>query len=178
MSNMRYPKEWEMDDTLAFELHHHEYLRQKIIEDFPDIDEETLIDTLDGLTNLHEKLAAIVRSQQEDRVLFNALKDRLDEMRQRYKRLEHRIEKKRELVSSVMDRAGIAKIVESDVTISVRKTPRPLVLTNENVIPKDYWKPQAPKLDRKKLIDYLKSENSISGACLGNGGVTISVRVS
>jgi hypothetical protein len=167
-----------MNNPLAIELQHHEYLRQKIIEDFPDIDEETLIDTLEGLTNLHEKLAAIVRSQQEDRVLLVALKDRMDEMRQRYKRLEHRIEKKGELVSSVMDRAGIAKIIESDVTISIRQTPRPLVLTNENAIPEDYWRPQAPKLDRKKLIDYLKTENPISGACLGNGGVTVSVRVS
>ena len=166
-----------MHNPLTCELQHHEYLRQKLTEEFPDIDEETLIDTLEGLTNLQEKLAAIVRSQQEDRTLSLALKDRMGEMQQRFKRLEHRMSKKRELVSSVMDRAGITNIVESDLTCSIRKTPRPLVLTNESTIPEEYWKPQAPKLDRKKLIDNLKAEDSIAGACLGNGGITISVRV-
>ena len=166
-----------MNSPLLVELHHHDYLRQKLTEEFPDIDDDTLMDTLEGLTNLHEKLTAIVRSQQEDRTLSSALKTRIDEMQQRFKRLDDRMKKKRELVSSVMDRAGIKKIVESDMTFSIRQTPRPLVLTDEDSIPEEYWKPQAPKLDRKKLIDHLKDENSISGACLGNGGTTISVRV-
>ena len=166
-----------MHNSLNLELQHHEYLRQKLIDEFPDIDDDTLMDTLEGLTNLHEKLAAIVRSQQEDRTLSTALKARMEEMHQRFKRLEDRMKKKRELVSSVMDRAGIKKIVESDMTFSIRQTPRPLVLTDEDAIPEEYWKPQAPKLDRIKLIDHLKDEHNISGACLGNGGTTISVRV-
>ena len=83
-----------MHNTLALELHHHEYLRQKLAEEFPDIDDDTLMDTLEGLTNLHEKLAAIVRSQQEDRTLSTALKARMEEMHQRFKRLDNRMKKK------------------------------------------------------------------------------------
>ncbi|MDA0740110.1 MAG: siphovirus Gp157 family protein [Nitrospirae bacterium] len=84
---------------------------------------------------------------------------------------------KRELVTTVMDRAGIKKIAESDFTASLRQTPRPLVISDDREIPETYWKMQDPKLDRNKLIADLKSDATIPGACLGNGGVTVSVRV-
>ena len=166
-----------MSDPLILELQLHEYLQEKLQTEFPEIDEETLSDTLEGLTNLHDKLAAVIRSQQEDSVLASALKERIKEMQERYARFEDRVTKKRELVTTVMDRAGITKIAESDFTASLRQTPRPLVISDDREIPDTYWKPQDPKLDRKKLIADLNSNEMIPGACLGNGGVTISVRV-
>ncbi len=63
---------------------------------------------------LYHKLAAVIRSQQEDSVLANALKIRIKEMRERHARFEDRVTKKRELVTTVMDRAGITKIAESE----------------------------------------------------------------
>ena len=166
-----------MSDPLILELQLHEYLREKLLTEFFEIDEETLSDTLEGLTDLHDKLAAVIRSQQENSVLANALKIRIKEMQERHARFEDRVTKKRELVATVMDRAGITKIAESDFTASLRNTPRPLVISDDREIPKTYWKMQDPKLDRKRLITDLKSDVTIPGACLGNGGVTVSVRV-
>ena len=166
-----------MSHPLTLELQLHEYLREKLLTEFLEIDEETLSDTLEGLTDLHDKLAAVIRSQQEDSVLANALKIRIKEMQERHARFEDRVTKKRELVTTVMDRAGITKIAESDFTASLRQTPRPLVISDDREIPKTYWKPQDPKLDRKRLMADLKSDEQIPGACLGNGGVTVSVRV-
>ena len=166
-----------MSNPLILELQLHEYLREKLLTEFLEIDEETLSDTLEGLTNLHDKLAAVIRSQQEDSVLADALKIRIKEMQERHARFEDRVTKKRELVTTVMDRAGITKIAESDFTASLRQTPRPLVISDDREIPETYWKTQDPKLDRNKLIADLKSDETIPGACLGNGGVTVSVRV-
>ena len=166
-----------MSDPLILELQLHEYLREKLLKEFPETDDETLADTLEGLTNLHDKLAAVIRSQQEDRVLASALKARVKEMQERQARIEDGVTKKRDLVTTVMERAGIKKIAESDFTASLRSTPRPLMVTDECSIPETYWKPQDPKLDRKKLITDLNSNGIVPGACLGNGGVTISVRV-
>ena len=166
-----------MSHPLTLELQLHEYLREKLLTEFLEIDEETLSDTLEGLTDLHDKLAAVIRSQQEDSVLANALKIRIKEMQERHARFEHQVTKKRDLVTTVMDRAGITKIAESDFTASLRNTPRPLVISDDREIPEFYWKPQDPKLDRKRLIADLKSNETIPGACLGNGGVTVSVRV-
>lgn len=166
-----------MPDPLMQELALHEYLRTRIVECYPEVDEETLADTLEGLTSLMEKLSAIVRSQQDDNAFSKALRIRIEEMRERLKRLEIRVDKKRDLVATVMERAGIKKLNEPDFTASLRSTPRPLVVSDEEEIPGTYWRAQPPKLDRKKLTDDLKNGNAIPGACLGNGGQTISVRV-
>lgn len=166
-----------MSEPLKRELAHHEYLRSQLIEQFPEVDEETLSDTVEGLTNLHEMLAVVIRSQQEDRLLGRALRDRVAEMQARVGRLERRAGKKRELISHVMERAEIKKIAEPDFTASLRQSPRPLLISDEGTIPDEFWKPQPPKLDRQKLMDGLKSGEHISGAALGNGGQCLSVRV-
>ena len=165
-----------MNDLLMQELALHEYLHERLVEEFPDIDEETLADTLEGLTTLNEKLAVVIRSQQDDRVLSEALRTRIEEMRGRLQRLEHRVEKKRELVATVMERADIRKITEPDFTVALRQTPPPLVVTDETLIPEWYWKPQPSKLDRQRLKEDLKSGEHILGVCLGNGGQTLAVR--
>ena len=166
-----------MSDPLKRVLAHHEYLRSQLIEQFPEVDEETLSDTVEGLTNLHEMLAVVIRSQQEDRLLGRAIRDRVAEMQARVGRLEQRAGKKRELISQVMERAEITKISESDFTASLRQSPRPLMVSDEAKIPDEFWKPQPSKLDRQKLMDGLKNGRSIPGAALGNGGQCLSVRV-
>ena len=82
-----------MSDPLILELQLHEYLREKLLTEFLDIDEETLSDTLEGLTDLHDKLAAVIRSQQEDSVMAGALKVRIKEMQERHARFEDRVTK-------------------------------------------------------------------------------------
>ncbi len=166
-----------MPDPLISELAFHQFFRAQLLERFPDDDDEALTDTLEGLTNLHEMLAVVIRSQQEDRVLSGALCTRIGEMQERLKRLEYRVEKKRELASQVMEQARIQKIVESDFTASLRQVPRPLVVSDESAIPSECWKPQPSKLDRQKIGELLRGGEEVPGACLGNGGQTLSVRV-
>ena len=84
-----------MSNQLMYELALHEYLREQLTQRFPEADEETLCDTLEGLTNLHEKLGAVIRSQLEDRALSKALRARIEEMQGRFRRLEHCVEQKR-----------------------------------------------------------------------------------
>ena len=166
-----------MSQPIMFELRLHEYLRERVSTDFPDIDEETLADTLEGLTSLHEKLSAIIRSQQDDRVFLDAMKLRITEMHDRIKRYEMQIEKKRDLITTVMERADIKSVKEPDFTASLRATPRKLLVTNEDVLPECYWRQRAPTIDRHQLLSDLQANYDILGATLGNGGVTVSVRV-
>ena len=157
-------------------LSYHEHLRSSLREAFPDIDEDTISDTLEGLTDLPEIIGAVLRSRLEDLALARALRTRVDEMEMRMARFERRAEKKRQIVTSVMERADIRKIVEPDFTASLRRTPPGLLVVDEGHIPEAFWKPQPPKLDRRALLAALKAGEEIRGAALDNGGTALAVR--
>ncbi len=158
------------------ELTHHQYLRERLVADFPDADEETLCDTLEGLTNLTDMLAEVLRSALEDQAFVTALRSRIGDMQARLSRIEERARKKRDLVCSVMERADVRKLMEPDLTVSLRPSRAPLVVTDEEAIPGDYWKAQPAKLDRQGLLAALSAGRDVPGALLGNAPMTISVR--
>ena len=151
-------------------------LRRQIIEAIPDIDETTLADTLEGATNLHEAIGALVRSALDDEDLVSALKVRLEAYRQRLDRLGQRIKTKRGLAKSAMEEAGIDKIVEADFTLSLRTAPPAVVITDETAIPEWFWIPQSPKLDKRALADALKAGTAVTGAELSNAERSLSIR--
>ncbi len=165
-----------MSHPMLHELTHHRYLRERLEATFPDADEETLMDTLEGMTSLTDSLAELLRSSQEDQTFASALRGRVSDMQERCARFDERARKKRELVTSVMEQAALKKLVEPDFTVSLRPSRPPLVIIDEAAIPGDYWKPQPAKLDRLGLISALGAGRDIAGAVLGNPPMTISVR--
>ena len=165
-----------MPQPVLHELTHHRYLRERLEAAFPDADEETLMDTLEGMTSLTDSLAELLRSSQEDQSLASALRGRMSDMQARCGRFEERARKKRELVCSVMERADLKKVMEPDLTVSLRPARPPLAVVDEELVPEAFWKPQPPKLDRQGLIAALAAGRDVPGAILGNAPMTISVR--
>jgi Siphovirus Gp157 len=152
------------------------HLRDRMLEEWPDLDDETLVDTLEGITDLHEMIAEVVRSALADQAMAAGLKLRLDEMKSRLARLEERGRKKRQLALDALVEADIKKLMQPDLTVSVRPGTQALVVTSEDNIPEDFWFPQPPKLDRQGVLAALKSGKIIEGAALNNPAPTISVR--
>jgi hypothetical protein len=165
-----------MKPLLANTLLIHVDIREQLQREFPNADDETLRDAVEGLTNLPEMLASILRSHLDDLSSLAALRTRILDMQERFARIEYRADKKRTLVASVMERAGIKKLTEPDFTASLREVPPGLVVIEEGKIPAPFWKPQPPKLDRKALLTALKAGEIVAGAALGNGSSTIAVR--
>ena len=165
-----------MTHLIDQELHHHILFKEQLKEQFPDETEETLTDTLEGMTDLTEILATVLRSSLDDAALADALRTRMSTMQERLSRIQARADKKRALVLAAMEKAGLKKLAESDMTVSLRVLPQPLVITDECNIPQTYWDPQPLKLNRKKLKDALMADHEVPGATLGNGAMTITVR--
>ena len=162
--------------ALHHDLHLYTYLRQKLLEAFPDADEDTIRDTLEGLTTLHELIAEIVRSALIDEALQSGLRLRLQDMKERLSRLEARAVKKRELALEAISEAGLRKIEQPDFTASARNGPPSIVIVAEEQVPESYWVPQPPKLDRQALLGDLKKGDEIPGAQLSNPKPVLSVR--
>lgn len=150
--------------------------RQRLLEIEPEIDESTLNDTLEGLTDLHEAIGGIVRSALEDEAMALGLKSRLDELRKRLGRFQDRSTKKRQLARSVMEEAELKKICQPDFTLSLRPANPGVIVTDENAIPETYWVPQPARLDKRAILDDLKRGEQVAGAELANQHLTLSVQ--
>ena len=162
--------------SLSIGLTNYQLLRERLLTEYPLLDEETVSDSLEGITDLNEIIAAVIRSALVDEALRVGLRSRLDEMRQRLTRLELRCEKKREMALEAMSQVGLRKLEQPDFTASVRAGLPTLVVVNEGDIPPDYWVPQAPKLDRHALLAKIKRGHDIPGVQLGNAKPILTVR--
>ena len=54
---------------LKLETVKHHALKERLLANWPACDEETLRDTLEGITDLHEMIAAVIRSALVDEAL-------------------------------------------------------------------------------------------------------------
>jgi hypothetical protein len=163
-------------NALRCEVHHFTFLRSQLLAEIPELDEDTLRDTLEGITDLKEMLAELVRSALGDEALAGALSTRLCDMKARLDRLEARARRKRQLVLEAMTQAELRKLEEADFTASLRQGAPALEVVAEDRIPVAYWKPQPAKLDRQGLLGALKNGVDIDGVALATPTLQLSVR--
>ena len=93
---------------LKSELIRYQGTKERLLAAWPEIDCETLRDTLEGITDLHEMIAAVIRSALVDEALHAGLRFRVDDMKERLSRLELRAAKKRQLALEAMTEVGLA----------------------------------------------------------------------
>jgi hypothetical protein len=166
----------QLNTLLSAEFTRFTELRRRLIEADAQIDETTLLDTLEGATSLHEAIGEVVRVALEEEAMADGLKVRMIQMRERLERIETASARKREVALAVMEEAGIEKILEPDFTVSLRVAPPGVVITSEEDIPEWFWVPQPAKLDRRRILDTLKAGTAVMGAALSNSRVCLSVR--
>src|SRR5712691_2268163 len=106
--------------ALKNEVRLYQCLRERLLDRFPEADDETIRDTLEGISDLHEMITAIIRSALIDEALQVGLRSRLDDMKQRLLRLEERGIKKRQLALEAMSEVGLRKLEQPDFTASAR----------------------------------------------------------
>jgi Siphovirus Gp157 len=151
-------------------------IRDRIRAEDPQIDERTLADTIEGLTDLHEIVAAIIRSALSDETLATGLKCRIADMQGRLDRLENRASKSRQIAKDIMVELDLKKITAPDFTVSIRPGMPTLLVLDEAAVPSIYWQPSAPRLNRQGLLSELKDGAEIKGVTLSNPEPVLSVR--
>ena len=151
-------------------------IRDRIRAEDPQIDDRTLADTIEGLTDLHEIVAAIIRSALSDETLATGLKCRIADMQGRLDRLENRASKRRQIVKDIMVELDLKKITAPDFTVSIRPGMPTLLVLDEDAVPSIYWQPSAPRLNRQGLLSELKDGAEIKGVTLSNPEPVLSVR--
>jgi hypothetical protein len=162
--------------NLEFAATTYRALRDRIRAQDPQIDEQTLADTVEGHTDLHEIVTAIIRSALADEALATGLKGRIAEMEDRLNRLQDRASKRRQIAKDVMVELDLKKLTAPDFTASIRPGTHALMVIDEAAVPSIYWEPREPRLNRQGLVADLKQGAEITGVTLSNPESVLSVR--
>jgi hypothetical protein len=147
--------------------------------DTGDDDGAALAHQIATATELRGALTAILRSARADEVMVSRLAADIATLQTRKSRLEARAERKREVALGVMIEAGddFARIEEHDFTAAVKATGRQLLVTDESVLPAEYFEQPPLKLRRAALKAALKAGADVLGATLTNGAPTLQISV-
>jgi hypothetical protein len=163
--------------NLEFSALTYRAIRDRIRAEDPRIDEQTLADAVEGLTDLHEIITATIRSALADEALATGLKGRIADMQGRLDRLQDRAAKRRQIAKDVMVELELKKITAPDFSVSIRPGLPALMVIDEAAVPSIYWQPSAPRLKRQELLSELKDGSEIDGVALSNPEPVLSVRV-
>lgn len=161
---------------LAFASIRYVAIRNRIRATDPEIDEQTLADTVEGLTDLHEIVQAVIRSALVDEALAKGLRCRIADMQGRLNRFEDRASKRRQIAKDVMVELDLKKLTAPDFTVSIRPGTPALMVIDEDAVPKTYWEPGEPRLRRQVLTHDLRQGEEVAGATLSNPEPVLSVR--
>jgi hypothetical protein len=163
-------------DSLSFASIHYTALRDWLRVQDPQIDDETLADTVEGLSDLPEMLTAILRAALTDEALAQGLKSRIGDMESRLAGLQERAAKRRQIVRETMAKLDLKKLTAPDFTASIRPGTPGIMILDEAAVPSIYWEPREPRLNRQGLLSDLKQGAEVSGVTLSNPEPVLSVR--
>ncbi|MFZ0711382.1 MAG: siphovirus Gp157 family protein [Terrimicrobiaceae bacterium] len=153
-------------------------LRAELIAICPDIeqDEALFADMLEG--EAPDALAVIdrlIEAALESDAMARMIKSRQDDMTERRQRFERRDDAYRLAVLYVFERLNLKRLERPAWTASVVNRPPKVVITDEEAL-HDYFVRIKREPDKAAIATALKHGETVSGAELSNGGVSLTIR--
>lgn len=149
---------------------------RKQLEEWDVADPEALALSIQSETNLEEAIDAVFGEIAEREAAITGLKEREQAIAERRRRHEKTVDTLRAVILQALDMAGVDKVALPEATISVKKVKPAAEVVEEADIPSEFWEPQPPKLNKKALSEALANGQTVEGARLGNGGITLAIR--
>lgn len=154
------------------ELALHEKFKADLRAEFPDIDDATLHDTLEGMTDLNELIGYTIRSCEDDEAMIVGLVERKKDLDARMARYKLRVERKKETVLKVMEQAELKKVTLPEFTISQGTRKGTLKVVDPDAVPDSLC-----KFERKPDLTAIKAAaGDVPGTALSNGSTYLTVR--
>jgi hypothetical protein len=140
-----------MDDITSREVAIWNELRARLEAEYGDADEQTIFDTLDGETNLIDRLVWLAKQAKRDERYAEALKAEKQDIDARKARFETRADKQRNLIAWAMQEIGKMKIEAPALTLSCREGKPKLIINAERLSDK-YKKTEIKLVPDKEII--------------------------
>lgn len=146
-------------------------------------DGQTIADSIEGETSLHEAIRRVYWNVIEDQILTDGLKETITTLEGRKSRIDARIERYRTAIQKGMEAGELTKLEMPEATLSLRNNEPKVEVYDEAAIPPEFFDPQPPKLNKSRLKDAMtandvfpKTDPAVPGARFSNGGQSLSVR--
>lgn len=127
-------------------------------------DEQILKDTLASINDAIEDKAdgyvAVIKTLEGDN---KAIDEEIKRLRQRKTSNQNGVKRLKESLQEVMEQTGKEKFKTALNSYSIANNPPSLDITDESLIPKQYYIEQQPKLDKKELLKVVKDGLEIEG---------------
>lgn len=135
-----------------------------------ELDEQTLADTLEGLSGeLEVKATNVAMFIRNIEATAESIKQAENQMKERRKALENRAERVRQYLKDNMIRTGITKVESPYFSVSLRNNPESVDVINMEMIPAEYFDvppPPPPVLDKMAVKKAIQSGVEIEGVRL------------
>lgn len=137
---------------------------QQVLEIAEQLDAETLKDTLDSIND------AVEQKVENTAFVVKQLEANVSVIDEEIKRLQamkgtqmNNIKSLKLYLQESMEKVGLDKVQGKLIKIAIQNNPQSVEVLNENVIPKNYFVEQKPKLDKKALLTDLKGGAQVEG---------------
>jgi hypothetical protein len=157
-----------------------EYIRSQIETlkstnpDIWDGDDSMLADMLEGETDLFEFLTAATQEIDEAEAFAETCNLLISKYKRRKERLEHRVERLRDLMLKLLQESGLKTHKLATTTLSVRNGPRKVIVTNESELPDEYFRiTRKPNLTA--IHERIDQGVAVPGAVLSNAQPVLSM---
>jgi len=147
-----------------------EYLEatQKLSE--LDLDEQTVLDTLEGLQfPIEQKATNVAMFVRNLEASADAIKEAEGKMATRRKAIENRAARIRDYLKQQMERCEIQKIEGPHFRLAIRQNPPAVVVDAESQIPAEFMRvppPPAASPDKKAIAEAIKEGKEVPGVHL------------
>lgn len=138
-----------------------------------DMDEQTVADTLEGLSGeLEVKATNVAMFARNLEASAEAIKTAEAQMAARRKAIENRAGRIRQYLKENMERVGILKIEGPHFALAIKKNPPAVQVEAVELVPMEFFKPvlpPPPALDKKAVAEALKAGKDVPGCKLEQG---------
>ena len=139
----------------------------QLLEMVEEMESDALVDTLESLQEAiedkAENIAKLIKNLEADAKIIKEEEKRLAERRQS---IEKKIERLKQYLQEQLEVAGLQKVKRPTITVSIQNNPPSVDVIDETAIPIDFLIPQAPKVDKKSILERLKKGESVPGVTL------------
>jgi predicted nuclease with TOPRIM domain len=139
----------------------------QLVELADQLDEETFRNTLesiqDSIEDKVENTAKVIKSIEAD---VQAIKEEEKRLKERRQALETKIDNIKDYLKEQLEKAGIDKVKRATFTVSIQNNPPKAEIVDEKSLPLEFMIPQPAKVDKRAILEKLKSGEHVPGAAL------------